>query len=103
MSFGAIYLLSHRTLKWLSIGMGLFFVALAIWLRFTTELKAGETHLVLLIPLIWGVALVVSGLFLSQELLKIFYFVTLIALPVLFTVVNSIGCRAHWFSATWCS
>jgi hypothetical protein len=96
-------LISDRRLRQLSIGLGIFFVGLAVLLRLTQTLAPGESHWVLLYPLTTGVALVAAGAFLNGTGLRLFYVFWFAILPAMFWLVNEIGCRAKWFSAAWCS
>lgn len=102
-NIGAILLLSEKQLRWLSVVVGLLFVGIAAYIRFTAELKPGETFAVLAIPLFTGIAMLAAVTFIKRvEHLRTFYVVWFVGIPALFWIVNSIGCGAHFFSEAWC-
>jgi hypothetical protein len=101
-NFTALFLLSEKPLRRISIGVGFFFIAIAGLLRITKELAAGETYLVLLYPSLTGLALIAAGATLNVTALRAFWLLWFVALPVLFWLVSDGGCALGWLPISWC-
>lgn len=93
MSLGALYLIKEHTLRWLALSGGVISMGIAAFIRFTHTLAPGESHVVLLIPLIVGISMFLAGLLLKLHGLRV-YFV------VLFIVLGPGALAASWLACT---
>jgi hypothetical protein len=101
-NFGAIYLLDHSRLKWLSIGSGVVFLLITAFVYATND-WVGNSRYLLLIPLTTGVALIAAGATLRLQALRMFWLLWFVVLPGAFWAVNVAGCGLGLFTKSWCA
>jgi len=80
MSLGGLFQIREPVLRGLLFGMGGFFVAVAAGILLTRQWQAGESRLVLLVPLLSGLALVSLPLLLRGLVLRVAV-IALFAIP----------------------
>jgi hypothetical protein len=71
MTLGAIHRLSERSLKWLCIVIGLFFLGVAAHVWLDGEIQKNNAELLVLVPLLSGLVLLAGGLLLRVDALRI--------------------------------
>lgn len=101
-SLGHVFLLSSHALKTLCVVMGLFFLGVAAYVWLQGELQQNGAELLVLIPLLSGVVLLVGVAALKVDTLRAVVLVWFIGGPAVLYVVSWVGCKAHWFSQSFC-
>lgn len=102
MSWGAIYLMSERTLKLFCVLFGIIFLALSAWIWSQGELQANDSRPLILIPLLSSLVLLVGAATLRKEVLRVLVLFWFIGGPVALWLASTVGCAAGWFSVSYC-
>lgn len=101
MSFGAIYRISERSLKWLCFILGLFFLGVAAHIWLDGEVQKNNAEALLLIPLLSGIVLLAGGFALRVEALRVLVPSWFVGLPGALYVLDLVGCGFHWLPESW--
>lgn len=102
MSLGHVYLLSSRALKTLCVVMGFFFLGVTGHIWFQGDLQKNGAEVLVLIPLLSAVIMLAGAAALKVETLRAVVLAWFIGGPVVLYVVGWVGCKAHWFSQSFC-
>jgi hypothetical protein len=102
MSWGSIYLLSERAIKIYCLLVGAVFLAISAWVWSQGELQANDSRALILVPLLSAIVLIVGAVALRKEALRTLVLAWFIGAPALLWAVSAVGCRAGWFTQSWC-
>lgn len=103
MSLSGLFLLRDSTVRALLAALGAFFVAVAIAIVVFHPWQAGESRLVLLVPLLSGVALIGFATFLKGTALRVAAVAFVFAMPPVLWALAKVGCAVGWLSGATCA
>jgi len=101
-SLSGLFLLRDSTVRGLLAALGAAFVAVAIIISVFHSWQAGESRLVLLVPLLSGVVLIGFATLLKGLALRVAPVAFVFAMPAVLWALAKVGCAVGWLSSATC-
>jgi predicted permease len=102
MRLGAIHRISERSLKWLCIIFGIFFLGVALHVWLDGEIQKNNAEALVLVPLLSGLVLLAAALLLRVEALRVLVLCWFMGLPAAFYALDLVGCGFSLLPESWC-